>query len=664
MQVLGVAQTASASAWEYYLKKAPQASNATSAKEQVGQMDLTVAGGAVTVAGIKENDWSRVSEAVNSDGTKVTVTDLRSESEGQYRLQLDTGTGGTIDLEFSGDLRLGTDVDGNYLVFSAETGRTTRYNADGSVAEETYGDATSTAGNRIHIGTTGAALVGSDDDELFFVLGDDTKVTCGSGNDTVVLAKNSFGADINIGEGNNTVTGNRMFNGRVVAGDGDNRFELGFCDSDVIAGDGNNTVKGSVVDGSFTAGDGNNFFKGNITASSVKFGNGDNIIDSYSVEYNSALEIGNGNNIVTVGTLGSGGSLVGYLSFNGVDTSSFSIGNGNNIVDIENIMPIDSHNISSGSRYNELKTKDNYDELISGLNNNSKIKIKDIGINNIYFGNGDNSIKIGNISNCSVNIGNGNNNIEIYELIEISLAIGHGNNNYYTYSIQDSEISFGDGNNAFTFADIGGSSQITSGDGNNIVSLGNMSGTSTASLGSGDNYVRIYTMQDDAGVFMGDGNNAVSISQARGNAQITVGDGSNDISIYELFDNALFSLGDGNNTVEAYWLHGDAVLQIGNGNNIMVTSITDSPSNIALGNGNNYVCNYQELGLNGHALQGSEIERYNQLAEYFDSIREERSNSGHPSINNMKEMFRDSQQKPILQSSELMQRVAMLTSWN
>ncbi|MDR2892934.1 MAG: hypothetical protein LBV80_07620 [Deltaproteobacteria bacterium] len=435
----------------------------------------------ITFEQVKHVDSSRMPDsktrtAINSDGTQVSVVQADNNDESGYRLNF----GESLSLDFVGDLRLGKNEEGNYLVYSFESNKTTVYNADGSVSAELDGDTTAGTINKVHIGTSGAELQGSDEDELFFVFGDNTKVTCGSGNDTIVLPKDSHGAQINTGEGDNTIIGYHMSDAVIATGDGDNKINAS-----------------SMINSNLTIGDGNNNFDIDILAdTSVYVGNGDNSIESLSM-VGGGFIIGNGNNKFNVCdildaniNIGNGDNNINMYQIN--SDSIFKSGNGNNDVEIKYIGGYNPANsliqdrmssiwymfkINNGSHSSFYQLKKMTESAIQTINEHITKKNKELhtntDINSVSLGNGNNNLNVWTVNrNSSINLGDGNNDAFIGNMNNSYLEIGNGNNRVNASIINgNSSIMIGGGNNEFFTRIVNDNSNILMGDGENKITI-------------------------------------------------------------------------------------------------------------------------------------------------------------------------------------------------
>lgn len=480
--------------------------------------DRTFGGGAGVVAvGVVDSSETRTRTATNTDGTKVSVQYTGTDGENLYSLQL----GNSLTLEFSGDLRVGKSGDGNYLVYSSATGKTTHYNADGTIAEESDGDATAATAHKIHIGTTDTELIGGDEDELFFVLGDNTLVHCGSGNDTVVLGAYSYGAEVFLGEGSNSVSGGTAFDARISSGDGNNRIDISHTyDTDITLGAGNNIVKSSkTFGGSIVVGDGDNYIQAtDAKATNILLGNGDN-------------------------------KFFGSLEYN----SSFTAGNGNNHVDIEDV----------GTSYLDLylaAKRQGYDVQGAWQPGHDRDDIK--SIYTTWQG------------NTSITLGDGNNYLSMYDCYEATVYVGNGDNRVSSANIQSSNIHAGDGSNIVSLDGLDGSTTAVIGNGNNSIRIGGMQDNSSLSIGNGHNAIAFGSARDNATVSVGSGNNDIKIWALYDNALFSIENGNNIIEVNHLVGNSLLNIGDGKNTIacKTEWLGN---IRTGSGKNSYKPSSTN-----------------------------------------------------------------------------------------
>ena len=382
-------------------------------------------------------DWAASKSAVSADGTFVAVSGRGSAGQaGSYSLSLGSGTNREMTLDFTGDLRVGTAENGDYLVYSAERNLTTRYAADGTTTE-THGDATQNASGKIHVSTSGGEIHGGDGDEVFFVFGHNATIHCGSGNDKVILSDTAENVTVNAGKGDNTITGGQLYGGAITAGDGNNTIQLQkSLDTRIALGKGNNSVKVSeYIGGSLGLGDGDNILMlGKAQGTTIKIGNGDNAVTISTMDQESALNAGDGNNTLNIGE-------IGKVVFE--------------------MRRIDWSTILGKS------PKEAYLNLI-------------------------NRPIIGG-SSASVTLGNGNNTVHVSSMInEASVTIGNGNNRFTVNSVlRHSSISLGDGDNdLFSTSSLQGESSISLGNGTNLIEYAGAGDYSTLRLGSGANYLK------------------------------------------------------------------------------------------------------------------------------------------------------------------------------
>lgn len=537
----------------------------------------------------------KTATATNSDGSVVSVTKNAEGDEVSYHLEL-----GGISLDFTGDLRLGKNEEGSYLVYSSESGKTTLYNADGTINTEQDGDATANASHKIYVDTTGAEIQGNDEDELFFILGENTKVTCGAGNDTIVLPANSYGAQIDAGQGNNTITGHNVFDAKITAGDGNNSVNIGRqFDTSLSLGNGNNKAKvGALIGGEFISGDGDNSIHiGGARAANVTIGNGDNIVDMYDLKYNSTLNIGNGNNTVEIYEVGANDTDLADDAYR--ETGIFV------------------HDIAS------------------------------VG----FFGDPEIKALYANKDSSTINMGNGDNYLHIYEVQNNgAVNLGNGNNKAIIAIVKHSEFSIGDGDNTVSIGHLENGSSAQIGNGDNYIVLHQIKDNSSATIGDGDNAIIIGTVSGDGSVTIGDGNNDITIHDLLENAQIFLGDGNNIIEVYRMKDDAIFSLGNGNNSIAT---HPEFSSDYSFGNipdDFFEKSINKPYSNSSSDYSAHFV-----FGSGDNAF-------YNDWGNRtFEDIRNERKESGLPAILNSGEVFKEAKNSP---QAELIDRVRMLSSWN
>ena len=553
-------------------------------------------------------------EAKLSDGTAVSVSKLGDvEGESCYRLRLGEGTGKELELEFSGDLRVGTDLEGKYLVYSPQTHTTRTYAADGSITE-TEGDATQESAQVIHIGVTGATLQGGDGDDVFLVLGANTVVDCGAGNDTVVLGYNASRADIRLGEGNNQVSGQMLHSGSIKGGDGDNQIRLAMHDTSVVLGNGINTLSCTTIDGEVSLGNGDNCLNLAVSGTRIVCGDGNNMLQGTTIEGAANISFGNGNNSLDVHEIR--------------EDSRVSFGDGNNTINL----------YSLGQLWTD------FDGWSSGTPGAILAQ-----------------------SGASLSMGNGNNSIEIYEILEhSSLTTGHGDSTIVVHTLANSSLHVGNGNNDINISGIE-TSTTQVGNGNNTVHYGSLD-ESTAVIGNGNNTITVGTIGQDSSLNVGDGNNAFELWKAAGNARISLGDGDNDLRIWDFLGTASFSIGNGNNILTIQQLMDEAVFSLGSGNSVVYLAEKSDTATLSLGGGENTVRNLAEMGLD---FFDPAREDKNPYAEELAALRLARMENGLPSMYDPSDPFQSSsfglrsdKLQVVGAQSELNERIALLTHRN
>jgi hypothetical protein len=304
-----------------------------------------------------------------------------------------------------------------------------------------------------------------------------------NGNDTVNMQSTlNLPATVSDGNGNDSIT----------LGQGNNSVTVGSGRDYVQAGDGNNTVAANTAAGQVT----------------VNLGNGNNTVtvtDTSAAQAN--VFLGDGNNSVTVG--------------NGKD------------------------NVQAGNEYGSLfSCSGNNDQYGNG---NNTVTAGD-GNDNIYLGNGNNA----------VNVGNGNDNIQ--------LGAAHGF--LFGWAGYD---QLGTGNNTVNAGN--GNDNIFLGNGNNAVNVGNGSDN----IQAGDGWAFLFEFND--GQQLGAGNN--TITAGNGNDNVFLGNGNNVVTAGSGTDDLL--AGNGNNLLVG-GVGTDNILA-GNGDNLLIAGL--GHDNLLAGNGSN-----------------------------------------------------------------------------
>jgi len=386
---------------------------------------------------VTNENWASSKSSTSSDGTFVSVSGQSSTGQAEtYALSLGSGTDRELKLDFTGDLRIGTAENGDYLVYSAEKNITTRYAADGTTTE-VDGDATANASGKIHVSTTGGEIHGGDGDEVFFVFGNNATIHCGSGNDKVILGDAAENVTIDAGDGDNTITGGQLYGGKITAGNGNNTIQLTKAlDTQIALGSGDNSVSvNAYTGGSLKMGDGNNTLKiGSALGVNMGTGEGDNRITVNTMNQYTKLTVGDGNNDLRIGSMG-------QVIFD-----------------------------NSRKDWSQIEGM-NYDELYK-FTHNRKILVGSSAA--ISLGNGNNTVSVGSMINgSSVNIGDGNNQFSVNDM---------------SYN---SSVKLGDGNNTLSSREmLGNESFITCGNGSNILDYKGVDRFSSLTVGNGDNYLK------------------------------------------------------------------------------------------------------------------------------------------------------------------------------
>lgn len=267
----------------------------------------------------------------------TTAANLLGDADdaGIDRVNLSTmGSTGEVlieDLNTQGTEQLFIQTDVDLIIGDTDNNSDTIENAQSSSIVEV--DATANGLSTGGIALSIAASAGGSFAEHDGFAGNETKVTLGSGDDTLISSDTDDLIDA--GEGDNLVEAGNGIND-VTAGDGDNDITTGTGRDEVTVGDGDNDI--DVGDGSntVTAGDGDNFITGGDNDDTVTVGNGDNDIETGAGE--DLINAGDGANTIDAGD----------------DDDVVNAGNGGNTIDL-------------GAGDDEATTGDGADEVTLGM---------------------------------------------------------------------------------------------------------------------------------------------------------------------------------------------------------------------------------------------------------------------------------------------------------
>jgi hypothetical protein len=170
-----------------------------------------------------ESETTRIAGA---NGASVAVTQHPATEYGALPYTLHLGEGsGQLDIELSGNARIGKTEDGLYSVYFSNGDVTRTYAADGSFTE-TSGDQTNADAGRIFISTTNENLQGSSGNDTFLVYAGGS-ITTGEGDNTVILKSSYAHNAVTTGNGTNRITCANNYLGTMLLGDGENIVSVG-----------------------------------------------------------------------------------------------------------------------------------------------------------------------------------------------------------------------------------------------------------------------------------------------------------------------------------------------------------------------------------------------------------------------------------------------------
>jgi hypothetical protein len=473
-------------------------------------------------------------EGTSSDGTSVNVRRVAgiysSGPEAQdgyphtdalegyiYAADFTDAEGGSVSVEFTGDIKAGKNSAGNLSVYFHNTGVTRTYSADGGYTEEQGYLLADDADSSIIINTSGSHVTAGNGNNLIFVYGDNSSIRGGEGNDDIRLASGLSNVKIDTGAGDdsvsvitayNNINGATAYNMELTLNSGNNNVFLGgmngrggMIGGSITAGNGDNNLNISGAAGTvINLGDGDNRLNiSEAAGTAITLGDGDNRYKGYALSQGASLALGDGSNSVDIYEVGQAQTVSRSRD---ASSATLSLGNGDNQVKVSKIQ--------SGSEASAENGANTFD--ISEIASGSALNV----------GNGDNKLGITEVEgNSSVNIGNGDNKIYINELESGShVALGNGNNLAKIYSIEGgSSLGFGDGHNALQLYSLY-NSVLSFGNGDNDAKLYKTYGDSTLNTGGGDNLLQIEYVEDASKINAGEGTNAFYLPVFSGEASI------------------------------------------------------------------------------------------------------------------------------------------------
>ncbi len=350
--------------------------------------------------------------------------------------------------------------------------------------------------------------------ELLGTAGDDLIIDMGFGNDFRMSR-----AEINAGEGNNTILSFGTLD--IVMGDGDNTVigrQSGHTAS-ISGGNGNNSISGGFS--KVQLGGGNNTVNGR--AHSIQVGDGDNNINS---SYTNTVIAGQGNNTLNLGIV----------------TDKVSLGDGNNTLHIDSV-PEKAGRLANLFSFS-LDVGDGNNQITIDKNSeNTRIEAK--------IGNGNNDISFEHITGfmSSFSVGNGNNTLTATSIKNVgSMKLGDGNNTLNADVMQNIyNMHFGNGNNMVNASEMDSVHNMSFGNGNNTVNTQSMEDIGHMAFGDGDNVVNAERTFNAFGFIFGNGNNVMTAHLVEGNFGARFGGGDNAVDMNRSYS-AHVSLNVGNGT--------------------------------------------------------------------------------------------------------------------
>lgn len=464
----------------------------------------------------------------------------------------------------------------------------------------------------------------------------DVKIETGSGNDTIESGISNQNVNIDADEGNNYIRANKLDNGYLHSGSGDDTILVsGSTSVKVEVSNGDNYILINASSGELNTGSGNDTIQwsGGTDNTDVKIdsSSGDDYISVASAS-NVEIDSGNGNNTVLgSGTIHSGSGndyLSGSLIYAGEGNNTvwgYTVhsGNGNDYIGSGKLIYSGDGNNTVHASYNGTVFSGAGNDYIYGetYQNNGYINAGEgnntiVSGGTIYSGSGNDYISGGNY----INAGEGNNTIRTSGA---TIIAGNGNNicelddtNFYRQ--KGCLLNLGDGNNSIVSKNydtintgsgddfISGGTFVNAGDGNNTIS----SAKGTVISGNGNDFISGGTF-----INVGDGNNTISSvnkgtviggngdDYISGNGSINAGNGNNTIklnnrsTVFAGDDNDIFNgnkisrsyvdLGEGSNFISLSGGEYNEILT-NSGNDTVIVANSHS-CNLKLGNGENYV---------------------------------------------------------------------------
>ena len=402
-------------------------------------------------------------------GGRVIGNSVINAGEGNDRINIDNSLGGVAG---RGTVNLGDG--GNVKVVKTHIhGKTSDANTDYIVKGEN--------GNVIYRGTTDSN--GNFGAWIANVVKPSEKITVEmtdkAGNSGKASSKaHTFNSDGSRYYNNELLVGTDIHNGKVTAGDGNDKVDVG-------------TKGGS---------------KHITSGSNINLGNGDNeLIVGTNIDH-SRVETGSGDDIVKVGGYiwNASGKIAGTNEEYGI-----YLGDGNNQLTVSK--NIDNSNVTTGSG-NDVVTVGGY------ITNHS----------NVNLGDGDNQLIVGtNIAGSHVTAGDGDDVV----------TVGQWQHTGDSWISAGSIVDLGNGNNKLTVGTNIDSSTVTTGSGDDVIKVGGYVTKSTINLGSGDDTINISDYFDSSTLTTGAGDDKVTIggsikSTVPGKSSfIDLGDGNDTISV-------------------------------------------------------------------------------------------------------------------------------------
>ena len=401
-------------------------------------------------------------------GGRVIGNSVIKAGEGNDRVNIDDSLGG---LGGRGTVNLGDG--GNVKVVKTHIhGKTSDANTDYIVKGEN--------GNVIYRGTTDSN--GNFGAWIANVVKPGEKITVEmtdkAGNSGQASSKaHTFNSDGSRYYNNELSVGTDIYNGRVTAGDGNDKVVIGtkggskyiIAGSNINLGNGDNElIVGTNISGSkVQMGSGDDIVKTGFDEANNKFTKGDGYITNESI-----VDLGDGNNKLYVGT--------------NIANSRVTAGSGDDIVHI-------------GARHDiDQNFKDGY------------IANKSI----VDLGDGNNTLKVEtNIDHSRVTTGSGNDIVEVGGYIWNSKDESRSNHP----GEADYSINLGDGNNTLTVGAEVKWSSITTGSGDDKLEFKTYMLDSKVETGSGSDTIKVGTYVEKSTINLGDGKDTIEVGYFQGN---------------------------------------------------------------------------------------------------------------------------------------------------